>query len=144
MIYYQYNRYGEYIGQVDAKKQPPRSTTVEVSTMPGEGQVAVWTGKTWVLKTKRIPTQAVRNHEREVRVPTKPTTPWGLRQRFTLAERAAIDNSTDPVVQSLVRDLNAAELINPNSVVLKEGLEYLYQQGLLESRDRVNNIKKGK
>jgi len=54
-----------------------------------------------------------------------------FRRRFTLSERVSIDNSTDPVVRTLLTDVAMAEEINLDDADLASGLAYVEQLGLI-------------
>ena len=84
--------------------------------------------QTW-LDLGNIPTLALANIPQDplLRIVTKLT----FRRRFTLQERIAIDNSTDPVVRTLLTDLAMAEEINLDDTDLASGLAYVEQLGLI-------------
>jgi hypothetical protein len=65
-------------------------------------------------------------------VPTQRViTKYQFRQRFTFAERGAIDTSTDVNVVVMRNDFNAAEEIDLDNQEVIDGVAYFEQEGLI-------------
>lgn len=66
-------------------------------------------------------------------LPPKPVviSVWAFVQRFTPAEFAAIEASTDPMVRQFLLMLQVATSITPADTVVQAGIQYLVTQGLL-------------
>ncbi len=62
---------------------------------------------------------------------TRTCTKLEFSMRFTLEERTAIRNSSDPIVQDIMRLMDAAEFINLDYVATVQGLGYIASVGLL-------------
>lgn len=54
-----------------------------------------------------------------------------FRRRFTLAERVAIDSSSDPVVKTMLTDMSLADVIDLDDADIVAGLAYLESISLL-------------
>ena len=69
-------------------------------------------------------------------------TKYAFRKRFTLNEKVALKTSTDPVIQVMQDDIDAAQEIDLNDLDLIAGLEYCVTQGILteERKEEILSI----
>jgi hypothetical protein len=54
-----------------------------------------------------------------------------FRLLFTFEERVALDNSTDPIINTLRRDLASAEFVDLDSPLISQGLDLLIYKNII-------------
>jgi hypothetical protein len=73
-------------------------------------------------------------------VPVRGITIGAMRSRFTLAEKVAIKDSVDSVVQVLAEDMNNSEFIDLDNAELIYGLTYLTDTALILAAGRMAEL----
>lgn len=73
------------------------------------------------------------NHPEELKAPIRVISVGSFRRRLTIAEKVAIEVSTDPVVKVIQADLANSEYVDLDLQELHEGLDYLVSIGILEA-----------